>query len=82
MSHANHLNSGYGRISETENPPANGCRVFSATMLAGRAKLGEKITAWLDNHPAIRPTDVFVTQSSDEAFHCITITMFFWDEAA
>lgn len=60
----------------------NGVKVFSATMFADRDQLGEKITAWMASHPAFRVTDVVVTQSSDEAFHCLAITVFYWDDGA
>jgi len=43
-------------------------------MMGDRDTLGEKITAWLQAHPHIEPRDAVVTQSSDEAFHCIAIT--------
>ena len=58
----------------------NGVKVFSATMVADRDQLGEKITAWLHNNSHLKVTDVVVTQSSDEAFHCLAITVFFWDD--
>lgn len=58
----------------------NGVKVFSATMVADRDQLGEKITAWMAAHPQCKPTDVIVTQSSDEAFHCLAITLFYWEE--
>jgi hypothetical protein len=60
--------------------PFNGVKVFSATMMGDRDTLGEKITAWLQAHPHIEPRDAVVTQSSDEAFHCIAITIFFWED--
>jgi hypothetical protein len=25
-------------------------------------------------------TDIVITQSSDEAFHCIAITVFYWED--
>lgn len=54
----------------------NAVKVFSATMHADRAQLGEKVTAWIaSNDPAI--TELVVTQSSDAQFHCITITVFY-----
>jgi hypothetical protein len=59
----------------------NGVKVFSATMVADREQLGEKVTAWLQNNPQAKATDMVITQSSDEAFHCIAITVFFWDES-
>ncbi len=58
----------------------NGLKVFSATMVADRDQLGEKVTAWMANHKECQITDVVVTQSSDEAFHCVAITLFFWEE--
>ena len=58
----------------------NAVKVFSATMAQERDQLGEKVTRWLDAHPSFRIVDKIVTQSSDEAFHCIAITLFFWEE--
>ena len=49
-------------------------------MVADRDQLGEKVTAWMSNHPQLKVTDVVVTQSSDEAFHCIAITVFYWED--
>ena len=58
----------------------NGVKVFSATMAQEREHLGEKITQWLDQRRNVRIVDKIVTQSSDEAFHCIAITVFYWEE--
>ena len=58
----------------------NGLKVFSATMVADREKLGEKVTAWLADNDDLVITDFVVTQSSDEAFHCIAITVFYYEE--
>lgn len=57
--------------------PLTGVKVFSATMFADRARLGETVTEWLCSHPELRPLDIIVTQSSDQAFHCIAITVFY-----
>lgn len=59
----------------------NAVKVFSATMANQRMELGETITAWLRSKPKITIVDKVVTQSSDNAFHCIAIT-FFYNEAA
>ncbi len=59
----------------------NGLKVFSATMVADRDQLGEKVTHWLANHPQCKLADIVVTQSSDEAFHCVAITVFYWEDA-
>ena len=59
----------------------NGVKVFSATMVAQRQVLGEAVTAWLEdaraNQPGFQLVDVVVAQSSDSAFHCISITVFY-----
>jgi hypothetical protein len=58
----------------------NGVKVFSATMAQERENLGEKLTSWVREHPQCQIVDTIVTQSSDEAFHCLAITIFFLDE--
>lgn len=55
----------------------NGVKVFSATMVADRAVLGEKVTEWLRANPHIEIVDKVITQSSDERFHCLAITLFY-----
>ena len=59
----------------------NGVKVFCATMVAQRHTLGEQVTAWLEDARATRPgfqlVDIVIRQSSDRAFHCITIAVFF-----
>lgn len=57
----------------------NGVKVFSATMLQDRERLGEKVTAWFAAHPQYRLVDIRVTQSSDSSFHCYAITVFYFD---
>jgi hypothetical protein len=63
--------------SGSNNHPFNGVKVFSATMAQERDQLGEKITQWLAAHPGVEIVDKIVTQSSDEAFHCLAITLFY-----
>ncbi|MGZ3440271.1 MAG: hypothetical protein ACXVDD_12180, partial [Polyangia bacterium] len=63
----------------SNNRQFNGVKVFSATMAQERDQLGEKITQWLSTHPGVEIVDKIVTQSSDEAFHCLAITLFFND---
>lgn len=55
----------------------NGVKIFSATMAQDRDRLGDRITEWLRAHPSYEIVDTVVTQSSDEAFHCLAITIFF-----
>lgn len=72
-------NVSVGQTSFGEDRTFNGVKVFSATMVAERERLGEKITEWLKAHPQIDVRDMVVTQSSDEAFHCLAITVFYWE---
>ena len=65
------------RGSGSNMDPFNGVKVFSATMAQERDQLGEKITHWLTANPSVQIVDKIVTQSSDEAFHCLAITLFF-----
>ena len=62
----------------------NGVQVFSATMVAQRQVLGEVVTRWIEEARRTRPgfelVDIVVSQSSDEAFHCIAINVFFRED--
>lgn len=55
--------------------PFTACKVFTATTGAARADLGDKVTAWLQAHPDVAVVDAIVTQSSDNAYHCFSITL-------
>jgi hypothetical protein len=55
----------------------NGVKVFSATMAQDRDQLGERVTRWLSENVDVDVVDILVNQSSDKAFHCLTITLFF-----
>jgi hypothetical protein len=59
----------------------NGVKVFSATKIVQRAQLGDVITEWLASSRSrdVVITDVVVTQSSDDQFHCLAITIFYWE---
>jgi hypothetical protein len=81
--------SGFGNVKSASGQAQfgksrefNGVKVFSATMVADREKLGERITTWMHKHPEIEVREIVVTQSSDEAFHCLAFTVFFWDSSA
>ena len=60
----------------------NGVKVFFATMVAQRDRLGETVTEWLAANPTYEVADMVVTQSSDNSFHCISITVWYLDPAA
>lgn len=55
----------------------NGVKIFSATMAQERDRLGDRITEWMREHSGFEIVDTVVTQSSDEAFHCLVITLFY-----
>lgn len=55
----------------------SGVQVFSATRSQEREMLGERVTDWIRGHPDLEIVDKIVTQSSDAAFHCLTITLFY-----
>lgn len=54
-----------------------GCKVFSATKSQDREALGEKVTAWLHANPRVEIVNTVVTQSSDQSYHCVAITLFY-----
>lgn len=56
-----------------------GLKVFVATKARDRDVLGETVTTWLHAHPEYQVFDKIITQSSDAKFHCLTITLFYWD---
>lgn len=75
MMHLSGSGSGSGLVLRPG--PFDGVKVFSATMVADRLRLGEHVTEWIQTHPQCELTEIVVTQSSDAAFHCIAIIVFF-----
>lgn len=70
-------NRAEGRVVLRPEVPFNGIKVFSATLFNERQLLGDKVTAWIADNPRNEVTEIIVTQSSDAAFHCIALTVFF-----
>lgn len=66
-----------GRVVLRPEVPFNGIKVFSATLFNERQLLGDKVTAWIADNPRNEVTEIIVTQSSDAAFHCIALTVFY-----
>jgi hypothetical protein len=58
-------------------PVFTGMKIFSTTLARDREQMGETITRWLADNPALEIVDKIVTQSSDKEFHCLTITLFY-----
>jgi hypothetical protein len=71
-----------GQLTLRRDVKFTGVKVFSATMVADRDQLGEKVSEWMHRNSHLKVTDIVVTQSSDEAFHCIAITVFFWEDTS
>lgn len=63
-------------------PVFNGVKTFAATKYGDRAVLGDRVTEWMTNHPELEVVDIVITQSSDDAYHCLTMTVFYWRDAA
>lgn len=61
--------------------PFNGVKTFAATMARERDVLGDKVTDWIRDNPGKKIVSAVVTQSSDDEFHCLAITLFFWQAA-
>lgn len=57
----------------------NGVKVFTATIAGQRVLLGDRITAWLTEHPHRKIVEITVTQSSDAAFHMLAFVVAYWD---
>jgi hypothetical protein len=74
--------SGKGTVIFETSHTFNSAKVFSATMMNDRGMLGETITEWMQANPRFEVTEIYVTQSSDEAFHCLAMTIFFYDPTA
>lgn len=64
-------------VSRHTSNPFDGAKVFSATMARDRDGLGEMVTAWIQANPTKLIVEKIVTQSSDNQFHCIAITLFY-----
>lgn len=62
-------------------PHFTGVKVFSTTLARDRESMGDHITRWLRENPQCEVLEKVVTQSSDQEFHCLTITLFYRDKA-
>jgi hypothetical protein len=54
-----------------------GCKVFTGTTAGARETLGDKFTAWLKQRPEVIVVETRVLQSSDNAYHALTICVFY-----
>jgi hypothetical protein len=68
------------RLLEAQVSAFNGVKVFLATVFSQRQVLGETVTRWLEEmrgRPGFEIVDIVTRQSSDRAFHCTSITVFY-----
>ncbi len=76
-----HQSPSQGRLLVNEGV-FSGIKVFSASMMAERALLGDKVTDWIGSHPELEVTEIVVTQSSDASYHCLSFCLFYRAGAA
>jgi hypothetical protein len=62
--------------SSDQTAPFTQVKTFSATKSRDRRSLGERVTHWLRGHEGLVVVGHLVRQSSDSAYHCITIILF------
>lgn len=58
----------------------DGIKTFSATKARERNNLGSSVTQWLTEQkakPGFKVVDTVITQSSDNEFHCLSITLLY-----
>jgi len=63
------------------HPQFTGMKIFSTTLARDREVMGDTITRWLQENQLLEIVDKIVTQSSDQEFHCLTITLFYRERA-
>ncbi len=54
-----------------------GVKTFQATLTRDRERLGERVTEWIRENQGIEIVDKEIRQSSDDSFHCLTVTIFY-----
>ena len=60
---------------DAQREALNLVKVFSATMARDRDRLGERVTAWIQEHPGATILNTTVRLSSDSKFHCLSIVL-------
>jgi len=73
------------KTSSSRSRAPTGVKIFSATVHSQRQALGEDVTAWLAEarvqRQGFRIVDIEVRQTSDHAFHCVTICVLYNEES-
>lgn len=58
-----------------------GVKVFSATKAKEREELSENVTRWIKANSDLEIVDRVVRQSSDNEFHCYSLSLFYKPKA-
>lgn len=53
----------------------DGVKTFSATRAVDRERLGQEVEAWSRMNQHLEVVDVRTLQSSDKAYHCLSIVV-------
>jgi len=59
------------------NATSVGVKVFTATKAKEREELGESVSLWLRQNGCPEILDTQFTQSSDNDYHCLSITVIY-----
>ena len=54
-----------------------GVKIFSATKAREREEISDRITDWIQANRNVEVVDKAVRQSSDNAFHCLTVVLYY-----
>ena len=54
-----------------------GLKIFSATKAREREEIGDRVTDWIDANTNLEVVGHHVRQSSDNAFHCLTLVLLY-----
>ena len=63
------------RLGEMDDGRINLVKVFSVTKARDRDSIGERVMAWIAANPSAAILKTVVKQSSDRAFHCLSIVL-------
>ena len=60
---------------DSQREVVNLVKVFSVTKAGDRDRLGERVTAWIQERPGTTILNAMVRLSSDSEFHCFSLVL-------
>ncbi len=57
--------------------PFDGVEIWSLTKPREREGLGGRVTSWIRKNKHLQVVDFQISQSSDNAYHCVTVVLFY-----